>query len=197
MWKAFLFGMIVAGAIGPIALLIFGTGARQGIAAGAYAGLGAALADLLYALAAFLAGALVLPYLAAQERAIGIGCALLLVALGLWMLFAQFRDGAAPAAPKPAARAFLTTFALTAVNPMTFVMFAGVVPQLPVAGSAGRAAGLATALAAGSMAVNVAIGACGAALGRVMPGERGRRAVSAVAAVGILAFGIAGLVVAS
>lgn len=194
MWKAFLFGVIVAGAIGPIALLIFGTGARQGFAAGAFAGLGAALADLLYALAAFLAGALVLPLLAGHEREIGIAGALLLVALGAWMLLSQLRPGKAPAAPKPAAQAFLPTFLLTIVNPMTFVMFAGVVPQLPVAGSAGKAAGLALALAAGSAAVNVAIGGCGAALGRALPREMGRRVVSAVAAVGILAFGIGGLV---
>ena len=196
MWRAFVFGVIVAGAIGPIALLIFGTGARQGVAAGAFAGLGAALADLLYALAAFLAGALVLPYLADHERAIEAGCALLLVALGAWMLVAQLRPGDAPAVPKAAAHAFLPTFLLTVVNPMTFVMFAGVVPQLPVAGSVATAAGLALALAAGSAAINVAIGACGAAVGRALPGERARRAVSALAALGIIAFGIWGLVAA-
>ena len=89
MWKAFAFGVVVAGAIGPIALLIFGTGARQGFGAGAFAGLGAALADLLYALAAFTAGALLLPLLVAHERAIGIGCALLLVGLGATMLAGQ------------------------------------------------------------------------------------------------------------
>ena len=194
MWKAFVFGVIVAGAIGPIALLIFGTGARQGLAAGAFAGLGAALADLLYALAAFLAGALVLPYLADYERVIETACALLLVALGAWMLLGQLRPDEAPAVPKAAAHAFLPTFLLTVVNPMTFVMFAGVVPQLPVAGSVATAAGLALALAAGSAAINVAIGGCGAVLGRALPGERGRRAVSAVAAAGILAFGIWGLV---
>jgi threonine/homoserine/homoserine lactone efflux protein len=196
MWKAFVFGVIVAGAIGPIALLIFGTGARQGFAAGAFAGLGAALADLLYALAAFLAGALVLPSLAEYERAIETGCALLLVALGAWMLVGQLRPGDAPAVPKAAAHAFLPTFLLTVVNPMTFVMFAGVVPQLPVAGSAATAAGLALALAAGSAAINVAIGGCGAVVGRALPGERGRRAVSAAAALGIIAFGILGLVAA-
>ena len=76
---------------------------------------------------------------------------------------------------------------------MTFVMFAGVVPQLPVAGSLARAAGLALALAAGSAAVNVAIGGAGAVLGRALPGERGRRAVTAAAAAGILAFGIYGI----
>jgi threonine/homoserine/homoserine lactone efflux protein len=52
LWKAFVFGAVVAGSIGPIALLIFGIAVRQGFAAGAFAGLGAALADLLYALAA-------------------------------------------------------------------------------------------------------------------------------------------------
>ena len=193
MWKAFLFGVIVAGAIGPIALLIFGTGARQGSTAGALAGLGAALADLAYALAAFSAGALVLPYLARHEQVIQVGCALLLVGLGAWMLIAQARAGEAPLAPAAPARAFLTTFLLTIVNPMTFVIFAGVVPQLPVAGSLQRAAGHALALATGSAMVNVAIGGAGAMLGRVLPGERGRRAVTAAAATGILAFGVYGI----
>jgi hypothetical protein len=41
--------------------------------------------------------------------------------------------------------------------------------------------------------VNVAIGGAGAALGRALPGERGRRAVTAAAAAGILAFGIYGI----
>jgi threonine/homoserine/homoserine lactone efflux protein len=194
MWKAFLFGVIVAGAIGPIALLIFGTGARQGFAAGAFAGLGAALADLLYALAALSAGALVLPYLAEHERAIQVGCGLLLVALGAWMFFNVLNAPVARAAAVPAGSAFWPTFLLTLVNPMTFVVFAGVVPQLPVAGSLARAAGLALALAAGSAAVNVAIGGCGAALGRVLPGEGSRRAVTAVAAAGIAAFGIYGII---
>lgn len=193
MWKAFLFGVIVAGAIGPIALLIFGTGARRGFAAGACAGLGAALADLTYALAAFLAGAVILPYLAEYEQAIQVGCALLLVGLGAWMLAAQMKAGEAPAAPAATARSFLSTFLLTVVNPMTFVMFAGVVPQLPVAGSLAGAAGRALALAAGSAAVNVAIGGVGAMVGRALPGERGRRAVTATAAAGILAFGIYGI----
>jgi threonine/homoserine/homoserine lactone efflux protein len=193
MWKAFAFGAIVAGAIGPIALLIFGTGARQGLAAGAFAGLGAALADWAYALAAFSAGALLLPPLAAHETAIRIGSALVLIALGAAMLPNALRPAQAAAPPRPAARAFLPTFLLTVVNPMTFVMFAGIAPQLPVAGSLAKAAGLALALAAGSGAVNVAIGAAGAALGKALPSEGVRRAVTAAAALGVLAFGIFGL----
>jgi len=42
-WKAFLFGVIVSATVGPIALIIFGTGARQGFASGAVAALGRAM----------------------------------------------------------------------------------------------------------------------------------------------------------
>jgi threonine/homoserine/homoserine lactone efflux protein len=196
MWKAFIFGLVLAGTVGPIALLIFGTGARQGFAAGTFAGLGAALADLLYALVAFSAGALLLPLLAAHERTVSVACALLLVGLGAWMLARLFL---APGAPRPAgsaARSFLPTFGLTLVNPMTLVVFAGIVPQLPVAGSLATAAGLAVALAAGSAAVGITFGVSGAALGKALPGERARRAISAASAAGIIAFGIYGLAAA-
>ena|SRR5262245_6268643 len=194
MWKAFLFGAIVAAAIGPIALLIFGLGARQGFAAGAFAGLGAALADCLFALAAFVAGALILPLLAAYEPAIRVGSALLLVLLGAWMLVGQLKRNEAPAAPRPAARFFLPTFLLTVVNPMTLIVFAGIVPQLPVAGSFARAASLALALASGSAAVQLAIAGSGTLAGKALPGEAWRRVISAASAAGILAFGIVGLV---
>jgi threonine/homoserine/homoserine lactone efflux protein len=194
MWMAFVFGVVVAASIGPIALLIFGMGARHGFAAGTFAGLGAALADFLYALAAFLAGALVLPHLAEHERAIELGGALLLIGLGTWMLASLARAGKSPAAPVAPARAFLPVFLLTVVNPMTFVIFAGIVPQLPLGASPARAAGLAAALAAGSAAVNAGIGGVGALLGRALPVERWRRAMTAAAAAGILGFGIHGAV---
>lgn len=196
LWKAFVFGAVVAGAIGPIALLIFGTAAREGIAAGLFAGAGAALADLVYALAAFSIGALVLPLVAAHEAAIHVGCGLLLVGLGAWMLLTLARQHGPPAAARSAARAFLPTFGLTIVNPLTFVVFAGIVPQLPVAGSLANAAVLALALSAGSLLVQSAIAVAGAGIGAALPGEGARRAVTAAAAAGILAFGIYGLAAA-
>jgi len=193
MWKAFVFGVIVSGTVGPIALLIFGTGARQGFAAGGVAALGAASADFLYALGAFLLGALILPILAGHRAGIEVGCALLLIGFGAWMLFAQLRPNRPTEAPKPAARIFLPTFLLTFLNPMTLVIFAGFVPQLPVAGSLATAIFMALALAAGSAAVGLAFAGAGAAIGKAMPGERARRAISAAAAAGILAFGLYGL----
>jgi threonine/homoserine/homoserine lactone efflux protein len=192
LWKAFVFGAVVAGSIGPIALLIFGTAARAGFAAGAFAGLGAALADLIYALAAFWIGALILPQLSAHETAIRVGGALLLIGLGLSMLLNQRLSTDAPAA----AGSLWPTFLLTIVNPMTLVVFAGIVPQLPLAGLTANAAMLALALCAGSALVQFLIAGFGAALGSALPGAGPRRAINIAAAAGILAFGVYGLVAA-
>jgi len=191
--KSFVFGAMLAGAIGPIALLILGIAARRGFAAGAWAAAGAALADFGYALLAFSAGALILPLVAAHAAAIRTGSALLLAALGLVMLLCAAADAVAPAAAPATGRMLWPTFLLTLANPMTIVVFAGFVPQLPVAGSPAAAAWLAFALGCGSLAVALAIAGAGAGLGAVLPGPRWRRAISAASAIGILALGIAGL----
>lgn len=196
LWKSLAFGVVLAGSIGPIALLILGTAARQGFSAGGYAGLGAALADFIYALLAFSAGALVLPLLDAHAGAIQSGCALLLCGLGLATLLQAGDKAAPPAIARPRAQALLPTFLLTMVNPMTLVVFAGFVPQLPLAGSFQNAAWLALALFAGSLLVQLALAAAGAALGAALPGASWRRAINLAAGAGILAFGVAGLAAA-
>ncbi len=194
--KSLLFGAVLAGSIGPIALLILGTAARRGLAAGAFAAAGAALADLTYALAAFSIGALVLPLLAAHQTAVRTASASLLIVLGLLMLLRRpAQEAAAPA--RPAARMLLPVFLLTLVNPMTIVVFAGFVPQLPLAGSLPAAAWLAFALGVGSQSVGLAVAATGAALGAAVPGAGWRRAINAASGAGILAFGIAGLAAAA
>lgn len=192
-WKAFVFGAVVAGAIGPIALLIFGTAASRGAAAGGFAAAGAALADFAYALAAFTVGALVLPHLAAHAAHVRVAGAALLIALGLALMLRP--PSAATAAPvRPAAHMLLPTFSLTLVNPMTVVMFAGFAPQLPVAGSIAAAAMLAGALAAGSFAVALAVAAAGTLLGRALPGAGWQRAIRAAAGAGIATIGALGLI---
>ncbi len=198
-WKALAFGVVVAAAIGPIALLIFETAARRGFVAGACAGLGAALADLAYALLALTMGALLLPPLAAHAFAVRIACALLLTALGATMLLRAGAEVAAgaPQPPRAAARALLPTFLLTLVNPMTLVVFAGFVPQLPVAGSLSAAGSLALALFAGSLLVQTALACAGAVLGALLPGARAQRGIRMAAAAGMLAFGLHGLFAAA
>ena len=58
--KPFLFGVTMASAVGPIALLILSYGLRDGFKPAAAAGLGAALADLTYAGIAFALGSALL-----------------------------------------------------------------------------------------------------------------------------------------
>lgn len=193
-WKSLVFGIVLAGSIGPIALLILHTATRHGFRTGFFAGLGAALADLLYALVAFSAGAVLLPLLGAHAQAIRIACAILLVALGLAMLVRGARGPGAPPAPPQAAQALLPTFLLTLVNPMTIVVFAGFMPQLPVAGSVATAAWLASALFLGSLVVQAVLAGAGALVGAALPGAGWRRAINLASAAGILAFGVAGLV---
>jgi threonine/homoserine/homoserine lactone efflux protein len=98
--KALVFGLLVAASIGPIAILIITTAASRGPWPGIGAALGAALADLVYALAAFWAGALVLPLLEAQAQAIRAGSALVLIGVALAMLRSSLGAGAAGPAPR-------------------------------------------------------------------------------------------------
>ena len=90
---------------------------------------------------------------------------------------------------------FLLIFLLTIVNPLTLVSLRASCRNCR---SRVRGQGRPDSPGAGCRrgAVNVAIGALGAALGRALPSARGRRAVSAAAARGCVMFGVYGLVAA-
>ena len=191
--KSFAFGLLVAASIGPIAILVIATAASRGLWPGIGAALGAALADFVYALAAFWAGAVMLPLLDAQAQAIRIGSSLVLIGFALAMVRASLVPGATKPAASPALGALLPTFLLTLVNPLTFVVFAGFVPQLPVAGEPSLAAFFAFGLFLGSLVVQLALAASGRLLGAVLPGRGWRRSIGLLGAAGIMAFGFAGL----
>ncbi|MFZ2508320.1 MAG: LysE family transporter [Steroidobacteraceae bacterium] len=191
--KSVAFGIAIAAAIGPIALLIISTAASHGLRSGCYAALGAALADLFYALLAFSAGALILPLLATWAAGIRAGAAATLIGFSIWLMRQAMTTGDEfPAATRPAGT-LITTFLLTLVNPVTLVIFTGFVPQLPLAGSLATAAGLALGLFSGSLSVQLALAVSGWLLGAGLPGPAWRRSISIVAAAGILVFGLIGL----
>lgn len=194
--KCVLLGITLAAAIGPIALLIVSLGARVGFRTAARAACGAALADLSYALLAFFAGAALLARLQRYQAPIRVGGAVALLALAVWMLQDALRtspDRPLRQAPDDRSRPFLTTFLLTLVNPMTIVVFVAFAAQLPLAGSAARAALLALCVAAGSLGVALGFAWAGALLSRLfMRGSRARL-LQVASAAGIMAFGIHGL----
>jgi len=190
--KSFLFGVAIAATVGPIALLILGYGAREGFRVAARAGLGAATADLFYALVAFTAGHLVLPLLFAQATLVGRLASAVLLLFGGMLLWRTLHPDETRAAGGSAARPFTSTFLLTVVNPLTIVAFAGFAAQLPLSGSPLNAAWFSLSLFAGSLAVQTVFAAGGSALRR----PAWRRAVSTLSAAGIIVFGIAGLIAA-
>jgi threonine/homoserine/homoserine lactone efflux protein len=199
---AFLFGFTLAVAVGPIALLIVNLSASGGLRAGATGGLGAALADLTYALVTFLGGSALAPRIAAHAASLRGLAAGVLVVFGIWMAARALRQlRSDPAAPPEAAarpsllrRPLLTTYLLTIVNPLTLLLFAGFALQLPFAASPARAVGYAVCLALGSLIVQQALALGGAALGRFLTRPAWLAALNLASGVGICVFGVVGLV---
>lgn len=192
--KSFAFGLFAAASIGPIALLIIGTAAARGLRPGCFAALGAALADLAYALLALTSGALILPLLEAQARSIRIVSALVLTGFAIAMIRREFAAvNANPVAARRSAGALLPTFLLTLVNPLTLAIFAGFMPQLPVARSPATALWLALGLFAGSLVVQLLLAIAGSLPGATLPGRGWRRSINLAGAAGVLAFGLTGL----
>ena len=191
-FKGLVFGMTLAIAIGPIAVLIMGYAARGGLRMGLSSALGAASGDLTYALVALTTGASVLSILTPHGRQVQKGADLVLMGFGLWMMWSARRehslDSVTTNTPlRSVAGAFRTTYALTVVNPLTIVAFMAFVPQL------GTGAGVTVPMAVlglftGSLLIQVGIAFGGAMLKHLMA-PRGVRALNLMSAAGIIAFG--------
>jgi len=191
----FLFGIAVALAIGPIALLIIRAALERGLGAGLACAAGAATADMLFALLAAVAGAAIVPRIDAQRHVLTLASSLVLVALGLWLaVHALLGARRRPAARVALAYGYRSTFALTLVNPLTLVAFASFVGQLPLTGRPPEALGVAVAVGAGSFLVAATLALGGAALRRVLADPRWIVALNIVSGVAIAAFGFRGLI---
>jgi putative LysE/RhtB family amino acid efflux pump len=121
-------GFLVGAQVGPIWLLCVRSTLRFGLAVGAAIGAGAAVVDTLYA-AAGVAGASALLEIDALRIALGASGAGVLVWLGLRSLWTAFRirlGGESLEEVGSPRRAFATSLAATASNPLTIALaFAG------------------------------------------------------------------------
>ena len=193
--KSLLFGLTIALAIGPIALLIVNYGVTRGFAAATRSAFGAGLADFTYAIVAFVAGDLLVARLEAHRKVFEIVAAGMLVLFGIYMLASALRVHG----PVSTARAsgtrneLVTTYGLTLFNPLTLVAFAGFAGQLPLAGSTARALILAAAVFTGSILVQLGLAAAGAQLGRRLRNTTVLKSLNVASGLGILAFGFIGL----
>jgi len=122
-------GFSIAAPVGPIGVLCIRRTIAGGMRLGFVSGLGAATADALYAGLATFALAVAVAYVARVTQPLHLIGGAFLVWLGVTTALrtpSVTQTGDGPAAHAYAG-AFLSTFALTAVNPATIVSFAAVV----------------------------------------------------------------------
>jgi threonine/homoserine/homoserine lactone efflux protein len=197
---AFLFGVAIATAVGPIALWIVHMGMTRGAAAGLGCAFGAALADLTYALLAFLAGASLAPLVERNAGPADMVARVALIAAGAWIIVGALRphgnrtaSSAAESRAGHESRALKllgTTYLITLVNPLTLVAFVGFATRMPLGGSALRSVGLAVSLFLGSLAIQVVFALGGAGLGRLLADPRWIRGLNLVSGVALIVFGL-------
>jgi threonine/homoserine/homoserine lactone efflux protein len=188
-------GLFVGAQPGPVSLLCVRSVLRGALASGIAIGAGAALIDLLYA-GLGLAGAASLLEVDALRAAFGIVGALVLGVIGARTLWAAFRvrlGGELPEEVASPRRAFATSVAATASNPLTIATWAAIFTAASAA-AVGDAATSATGAAL--MLGGVALGTLTAftalsllvALVRDRFGPRLLATVDVVAGTGLLGF---------
>lgn len=126
--QTFVFGITLAISIGPITILILNRSMNCGLKNGMLSGLGAATADLTYAIVAFSAGDFFFPYLEPQQENIPLVSAAVLVIFGLWMIYSSLKNRPSNNNQKYSLTCkwpFLTTYGLTLANPLTIIVFTG------------------------------------------------------------------------
>jgi threonine/homoserine/homoserine lactone efflux protein len=193
--RAFLFGVTLAAAVGPIALLVMRNGLNHGLRPALASALGVALADLTYAGIALGAGALVSATLDAQRGLFEAMSSALLLALGLWLTGSALRAAAVDAGTSaPAAVGLLPTYLLTLANPLTVLLFVGLAGQLALAQGWRDAARFALLIFLGSLPVQAIYALSGAALQRFVSDPRHVRALNGASGVAIAGFGAYGLI---
>lgn len=168
-------GYGIAVPVGAVAVLIAGLSARVSLRVGASAGLGAATADGIYALAAVAGGAAIAESIRPFAGPLRWAAAVVLLGLAAWITAGAVRhrhrvprEGSRPAT---ALRAYAGVLALTLLNPATVVYFAALVLGR---GDAGGGVGFVAGAFLASASWQLLIAGGGSLVGRVLTGERGR-----------------------
>ncbi|KVS36475.1 LysE family transporter [Burkholderia cepacia] len=191
----FLFGLMIALSVGPVALMIANYGMRAGTASGVRAAVGVATADGCYAVVAFTLGAMLASTLAAHLSLFRVVGALVLLAMGTRMLWQALRDRRRTLdgdARPPGTRPFTSMFFVTLANPLTILLFYG---YATAAAGAHRHWLLGAACVfAGSLAGQLVFAFGGSTIGRIVKSPGWLAASHLIAALVVLGYGVAGLV---
>lgn len=183
-------GFVVAAQVGPIWLLCARSVLRRGFFVGIAIGGGAAFVDLVYA-ALGETGADQVLRLASLRMAFGMVGAAVLVYLGLKSFRAAFQARAGLETMEEVAtpaRAFRTSLAATASNPLTIASWAAIFTATSSAHLASQPVAIVIGAGLGSFAWFFALSTFTAVLRHHIP-ERGLRWVDALSGLGLMGFG--------
>jgi putative LysE/RhtB family amino acid efflux pump len=186
-------GAFVAAQLGPLSLFLIRSTLRGSLRVGLAVGAGIAAIDTLYA-SVGAAGAAPALSVGALRTLLGLLGAVVLLSLGartLWSAFRVRTGGEAPAEVATPARAFATSLAATASNPLTIASWAAIFAAASGAGAARSATATVALLAGiglGSLAWVTALAAAVSA-GRHWVTDRRLRGVDACAGAGLVGFG--------
>ena len=196
MVKAFFFGLTIAIAVGPIAILIINRGLNTGLKSGVLSGMGAALADFTYGIVAFTLGTMIVGFLNTNQQYFSYATAVILVLFGAWMLKGSLVTIQATQPKQDAGKMnyLLSTYLLTIVNPLTIILFLGFSGQLisPVTGFV-DVISLAAAIFSGSLIIQLLLACFGASLGKFIRNPSLIRFLNIASSILIMSFGVAGL----
>ncbi|AKM03001.1 LysE family translocator [Burkholderia pyrrocinia] len=191
----FLFGLMIALSVGPVALMIANYGMRAGTATGVRAAVGVAAADGCYAVVAFTIGAMLASTLASHLSLFRVVGAFVLLAMGTRMLWHALRDRRRTLdgdAQPPGTRPFTSMFFVTLANPLTILLFYGYATA--AAGAHRHWLFGAACVFAGSLAGQLVFAFGGSTIGRIVKSPGWLAASHVVAALVVLGYGVAGLV---
>jgi len=200
-------GYGIAMPVGAVAAYLVALTARTSLRTGAFAALGVATADGMYALIAVWGGAALAAVLRPVTLPLRRGSAVLLIALavrGMVMAIRRRRRPSPDGAParqtaSGVARAYLGLWAMTMVNPLTVLYFMALVLSRPSAAAPARAdqAMFVVAVFVASASWQLVVAGGGALLGRVLTGSRGQLITAMVSSALIGGLGVHLLIAAS
>src|SRR4051794_21415929 len=186
-------GFVVALQLGPMSLLLIRSTLRGGWRVGLAIGAGIAVVDGLYA-AAGAAGVAPLLAVGPVRLVLGLVGATVLLVIGARTLYSAFRvrhGGEVRAEVATPRRAFATSLAGTASNPLTIASWAAIFAAASAAGAADTSADavlLVAGVGLGSLAWGSVL-AGGTSVARRAIGERAMQAADTLAGLGLIAFG--------
>lgn len=194
--KAAIFGMTVAMAVGPIALMIVNTGVKHGFYKATRPALGAALADYIYAVLAFSFGAVIVTLLMPYQFMFALVSSLVLMLFGLYIFVPAFKHRKKSVEALKTKGQFFgvrATFLLTLSNPLTIAVYTSFVGQIQGQISVMEIVILSATIFASSFAVQLIFASFGAFVGNVIKNPLIIHGLQMVSGLFIFLFGLTGL----